>query len=64
MDAQKVTTRGKKLNPEVTEISRVGRDEMNLAEFPTAILTSRSNDGLKTLRFRGNPGNLTVTALG
>ncbi len=50
-----------KSKAELSEADRVGRDEMNLAEFPTAILTTRAIDGVKTLRFRDCHGELTVT---
>jgi hypothetical protein len=43
------------------EIARVGKDEMNLAEFPIAILTNRTPEGVKTLRYRDHRGQLTVT---
>jgi hypothetical protein len=43
------------------EVARVGKDEMNLAEFPIAILTNRAPEGVKTLRYRDHRGQLTVT---
>jgi hypothetical protein len=43
------------------EIARVGKDEMNLAEFPITILTNRAPEGVKTLRYRDHRGQLTVT---
>src|SRR5580700_8674543 len=43
------------------EAARVGKDEMNLAEFPIAILTHRAPEGVKTLRFQDQHGQLTVT---
>ena len=61
MDAMTVQTKRRRQKADGTELARVGKDEMNLAEFPTAILTTRANDGVKTLRFHGNPGELTVT---
>jgi hypothetical protein len=47
--------------PERTGAARVGKDEMNLAEFPIAILAHRAPEGVKTLRFRDQHGQLTVT---
>jgi Replication initiator protein A len=40
---------------------RVGRDEMNLAEFPIALVAERVPPGCKTLVFEGQHGKLTVT---
>jgi hypothetical protein len=39
----------------------IGRDELNLAEFPIALLADYAPKGEKTLRFRGGNGQLTVT---
>ena len=39
----------------------IGRDEMNLAEFPIALLSERAPKGMKTLTFRDGAGTLTVT---
>ena len=39
---------------------RVGRDELNLAEFPIAGLAERVPSGLKTLTFADRQGTLTV----
>jgi len=39
----------------------VGRDEMNLAEFPITLLTERVPEGVKTLVFEDKHGTLTVT---
>ena len=39
-----------------------GRDEMNLAEFPIALLTDRAPKGQKTLYFEDSHGKLTVTS--
>jgi hypothetical protein len=39
----------------------LGRDEMNLAEFPIALLTDRVPQGLKTLEFATGSGKLIVT---
>jgi Replication initiator protein A len=41
--------------------SRIGRDEMNLAEFPIALLADRVPRGQKTLYFEDRHGRLTVT---
>ena len=40
---------------------RVGRDELNLAEFPIALLAERVPPGLKTITFEDRHGTLTVT---
>src|SRR5436305_14095135 len=40
---------------------RIGRDEMNLAEFPIALLADRAPRGQKTLYFEDQHGRLTVT---
>src|SRR5881275_3165232 len=42
-------------------ITRIGRDEMNLAEFPIALLADRAQAGQKTLYFEDEHGRLTVT---
>src|SRR5437764_9298292 len=39
----------------------LGRDEMNLAEFPIALLADRAPKGQKTLYFEDRHGRLTVT---
>ena len=39
---------------------QVGRDEMNLAEFPIAVLTETRPKGMTTLQFKGENGTLTV----
>jgi Replication initiator protein A len=39
----------------------IGRDEMNLAEFPIALLADRTQAGQKTLYFEDEHGRLTVT---
>jgi hypothetical protein len=39
----------------------IGRDEMNLAEFPIALLADRVSKGQKTLYFEDQHGRLTVT---
>jgi hypothetical protein len=38
----------------------VGRDEMNLCEFPIALLAERVPKGMRTLEFQGQHGKLTV----
>ncbi len=43
------------------DLVATGRDEMNLAEFPIALLADRVPKGTKTLIFRDNTGELTVT---
>ncbi|MBV8380997.1 MAG: hypothetical protein JOZ63_00220 [Planctomycetaceae bacterium] len=42
-------------------LRRVGRDEMNLAEFPITLLTDYPPEGCKTLVFEDRHGRLTVT---
>ena len=42
-------------------VSLVGRDEMNLAEFPIALVTDRRSTDQKTLYFEDEHGRLTVT---
>ena len=42
-------------------IPLIGRDEMNLAEFPIALLADRISEGQKTLYFEDRHGRLTVT---
>jgi Replication initiator protein A len=42
-------------------IPRIGRDELNLAEFPIALLADRVPQGQKTLSFEDRHGRLTVT---
>jgi hypothetical protein len=39
----------------------IGRDEMNLAEFPIALLTDRAPEGQKTLCYEDRHGKLTIT---
>jgi hypothetical protein len=41
--------------------SLLGRDELNLAEFPITLLADYAPKGEKTLTFRGGDGRLTVT---
>lgn len=46
---------------DIRELARlVGRDEMNLAEFPITLLTDRVPDGLKTIEFKAGGGTLVV----
>ena len=40
---------------------RIGRDEMNLAEFPLGLLADRADATVKTLVFEGEHGRLTIT---
>jgi len=40
---------------------RIGRDEMNLAEFPLGLLADRADATVKTLTFDGEHGRLTIT---
>jgi hypothetical protein len=42
------------------DLRRVGRDEMNLAEFPIAVLTETRPQGTSMLQFKGTNGTLTV----
>src|SRR5690349_15066844 len=42
-------------------IDLIGRDEMNLAEFPITLLTDRVPEGQKTLHYEDRNGRLTVT---
>ena len=47
---------------DVRELARlIGRDEMNLAEFPITLLADRVPDGLKTIEFQGGAGKLVVS---
>src|SRR4051794_34493685 len=39
----------------------IGRDEMNLAEFPIALIADRAPSGQKTIYFQDRNGRLTVT---
>lgn len=43
------------------DISSQGRDEMNLAEFPITVLADRAPKGARTLIFRVDQGQLTIT---
>jgi plasmid replication initiation protein len=42
-------------------IELIGRDEMNLAEFPITLLTDRAPEGQKTLCYEDKHGKLTIT---
>ena len=42
-------------------IPLIGRDELNLAEFPIALLADRVSQGQKTLYFEDRHGRLTIT---
>ena len=42
------------------DLRRVGRDEMNLCEFPIATLADRASPGCKTMVFEDRHGTLTV----
>lgn len=47
---------------DIRELARlIGRDEMNLAEFPIALLTDRVPDGLKTIEFQAGAGKLVIS---
>ena len=47
---------------DIRELARlIGRDEMNLAEFPITLLTERVPDGLKTIEFQAGGGKLVVS---
>lgn len=41
-------------------VPQLGRDELNLAEFPIGLLSERVPSGMKTLEFEGQHGKLTV----
>jgi hypothetical protein len=45
----------------VPPIELIGKDEMNLAEFPITLLTDRVPEGQMTLRYEDRHGKLTVT---
>ena len=45
----------------VAPATLIGRDEMNLAEFPIALIADRVPEGQKTLYFKDGHGQLTVT---
>ncbi len=48
------------MGDEDKDARRVGRDEMNLAEFPITLLADRVPQGCKTLVFEDRHGKLTV----
>jgi hypothetical protein len=48
------------VNDDSEDLRRVGRDEMNLAEFPIALLTDYPPEGVKMLVFEDRHGKLTV----
>jgi hypothetical protein len=48
------------MNDEDKDPQRVGRDEMNLCEYPIASLTDHPPGGIKTLVFEDRHGRLTV----
>ena len=48
------------MRDESEDLRRVGRDEMNLAEFPIATLTDSPPEGVKTLVFEDRHGTLAV----
>jgi len=43
------------------DLRRIGRDELNLAEYPITLLAERVPPGLKTIAFEDRHGKLTVT---
>jgi Replication initiator protein A len=49
------------MRDESEDLRRVGRDEMNLSEFPITLLAERVPQGLKTLAFEDQHGRLTVS---
>ena len=48
------------MRDEGEDLRRVGRDEMNLCEFPIATLADRASPGCKTMVFEDRHGTLTV----
>jgi hypothetical protein len=48
------------MRDEGEDLRRVGRDEMNLAEYPITLLADRVPEGCKTLVFEDRHGTLTV----
>jgi hypothetical protein len=48
------------MGDEDKDARRIGRDEMNLAEFPITLLADRAPEGVKTLVFEDKHGTLTV----
>jgi Replication initiator protein A len=55
------TTNPKPAADSISPTKLIGRDEMNLAEFPIALLADRASTGQKTLYFEDEHGRLTVT---
>ena len=49
------------MSDEGEDLRRVGRDEMNLCEFPIASLADRVSPGCKTMVFEDRHGRLTVS---
>ena len=49
------------MSDEDKDARRVGRDEMNLSEYPVTLLTERVPPGCKTIAFKDRHGTLTVT---
>jgi hypothetical protein len=49
------------MRDESEDLRRVGRDEMNLCEFPIASLADRVPEGCKTMVFEDQHGRLTVS---
>ena len=49
------------MGDESEDLRRVGRDEMNLCEFPIAALADRIPPGIKTMVFEDRHGKLTVS---
>ena len=49
------------MRDEGEDLRRVGRDEMNLAEYPITLLTERVPPGCKTMVFEDQHGQLTVS---
>ena len=56
-----LSTGRKTVNDESEDPRRVGRDEMNLCEFPIASLADRVPEGCKTMVFEDRHGRLTVS---
>jgi hypothetical protein len=55
------TTTPKLAEALISPAKLIGRDEMNLAEFPSALVADRAEVGQKTLYFEDEHGRLTVT---
>ena len=52
----------KNQHPQIKPVPWEGRDELNLAEFPIALLASRPDRSLKTLHFEDKIGTAAVRA--